>query len=278
MLLFLGIAFLFIAILDLLHTLAYKGMDIFSGYGANLPTQLWIAARYVQALSLLLAPVFLTRRLSAAGALSAYGLLLALILAGVFSRHFFPDCYVEGVGLTPFKIISEYVICGILLAAIGLYLKMKSRFHPSVLRLLIISISLTIAAELSFTLYVGVYDHANLLGHFFKLAAFYMIYRAIINFSLNQPFEVLYRDLRQRDEDFIASQKRVKAIYQNMPFPVFIWQTDKGDIRLVDFNLAAQKAIPQKLINFLGKSAREIHESSIPKLLMIWRSACVKRR
>ena len=45
-LLFLGIAYLFVAGFDLVHTLAYKGMDIFVGYGANLPTQLWIAGRY----------------------------------------------------------------------------------------------------------------------------------------------------------------------------------------------------------------------------------------
>ena len=50
-LLFLGIAYLFVSALDLLHTLAYKGMGVFPGYDANLPTQLWIAARYVQGLS-----------------------------------------------------------------------------------------------------------------------------------------------------------------------------------------------------------------------------------
>lgn len=44
-LLFLGIAYLFIGGLDLAHTLAYKGMGIFSGYDANLPTQLWISDR-----------------------------------------------------------------------------------------------------------------------------------------------------------------------------------------------------------------------------------------
>jgi len=37
--LLIGIAFLFIAIIDIFHTLAYKGMGIFQGYDANLPTQ-----------------------------------------------------------------------------------------------------------------------------------------------------------------------------------------------------------------------------------------------
>ena len=44
-LLFLGVAYLFIGGIDLIHTLAYKGMGIFQGYDANLPTQLWISSR-----------------------------------------------------------------------------------------------------------------------------------------------------------------------------------------------------------------------------------------
>jgi hypothetical protein len=55
-LLFIGIAYFFVGMIDILHTLAYKGMGVFSGYDANLPTQLWIAARYLQSISLLLAP------------------------------------------------------------------------------------------------------------------------------------------------------------------------------------------------------------------------------
>ena len=63
-LLFVGIAYLFIGGLDLIHTLAYKGMGIFPGYDANLPTQFWIAARYVESLSLLIAPLFLGKKLN----------------------------------------------------------------------------------------------------------------------------------------------------------------------------------------------------------------------
>ena len=37
---FIGIAYLFIALIDTLHTLAYEGMDIFRGYDSDLGTQL----------------------------------------------------------------------------------------------------------------------------------------------------------------------------------------------------------------------------------------------
>ena len=56
--LFIGIAYLFVGGLDLTHTLAYKGMGIFSGDEANLATQLWIVGRYVESISLLIASKF----------------------------------------------------------------------------------------------------------------------------------------------------------------------------------------------------------------------------
>ena len=62
-LLILGIGFLFIGTIDLVHAMAYKGMNIFPSYGANLPTQLWIVARYTESLSLLMALLFFDRKI-----------------------------------------------------------------------------------------------------------------------------------------------------------------------------------------------------------------------
>jgi hypothetical protein len=59
-LLFLGLAFLFIGGLDLLHTLAYKGMGVFRPDDANYSPQLWIAARFLQSLALGPWPFFLS--------------------------------------------------------------------------------------------------------------------------------------------------------------------------------------------------------------------------
>ncbi|MBF0526508.1 MAG: PAS domain-containing sensor histidine kinase, partial [Deltaproteobacteria bacterium] len=57
--LILGFSSLSIGALDLAHTLAYQGMGVFFGHGANPATQLWMAARYVQSLSLLIASMYL---------------------------------------------------------------------------------------------------------------------------------------------------------------------------------------------------------------------------
>ena len=56
---FLGVGYLFVGALDLAHTLGYVGMRVFPGHDddTNLATQLWIVARYVEGLSLVLAPI-----------------------------------------------------------------------------------------------------------------------------------------------------------------------------------------------------------------------------
>lgn len=49
---FIGISYLYVGTIDFFHTLAYKGMNIFTGFDTNLATQLWISARYMESISL----------------------------------------------------------------------------------------------------------------------------------------------------------------------------------------------------------------------------------
>ena len=82
--LFIGIAYLFIGSLDMIHTFAYKGMGPFNNYGANLSTQLWIAARYVESISLLIGPFIIGRRIKSSWTLFAFTIIISLLLASIF--------------------------------------------------------------------------------------------------------------------------------------------------------------------------------------------------
>ncbi len=139
-LLFIGIAYLFIAFLDLLHTLAYKGMPIFTDYDyyAN---QLWIGARYLESTTLLVAFYFLgaQNKFNPERIFFVYTILTAFIVLSIFYWKIFPVCFVDGKGLTAFKKISEYVICLILIGSITLLHKNRSRFEPSIYRVLLLS-------------------------------------------------------------------------------------------------------------------------------------------
>ena len=201
-LLFIGIAYLFIGGLDLLHTLSCKGMAIFGGFGSNLPTQLWIAARYMESLSLLIAPLLFHRRLKTNLVFLGYSVAVSLILLSTFYWKNFPVCFVEGAGLTPFKKISEYIICLILLASIGFLLKNRKEFERKVLQWVIWSIVVTIASELAFTFYVHVYGLSNLIGHYLKILSFYLMYKAIIETGLAKPYDLLFRNVKQSEERY----------------------------------------------------------------------------
>jgi signal transduction histidine kinase len=199
-LLYLGIAYLFVGAIDLVHTLAYKGMRIFPEFDANLPTQLWIAARYLEASSLLLAPWFLNRRLNPGLLFAGYFLTFTLLFLSIFYWKIFPLCYVEGVGLTPFKKISEYIICGVLAGGLAFLWRRRAEFDGNVLRLIVWSIILTIGSELAFTFYVSVYGLANFIGHILKILSFYLIYKALIETGLVKPYNLLFRNLKLGEE------------------------------------------------------------------------------
>ena len=198
--LFLGIAYLFVGAVDLVHTLAYTGMGVFPGATTNLPTQLWVSARYLESASLLAALLLIRRKTRAYALFSAYLVIFVLLLCAIFWWDVFPVCFIEGKGLTPFKKTSEYVISGVFAAAILLLVKNRKLFDKKVLQLTAWSLLVSIGSELSFTLYVHAYGLPNLVGHFLKIISFYLIYRAIIDTALTKPYALLFRDVKQSQE------------------------------------------------------------------------------
>jgi PAS domain S-box-containing protein len=199
-LLLIGIAYLFVGGFDLIHTLAYKGMNIFQGYETNLPTQLWISARYMESLSLLIAPLFLRRKLKVNLVFLTYAAASTLLLLFIFYWDIFPTCFIEGIGLTPFKKISEYIISLIFLASIVLLLMNRRDFDKNILQWVVWSITVTIASELAFTFYIDAYGFSNLVGHCFKILSFYFIYKALIETGLSKPYDLLFRNLKKSEE------------------------------------------------------------------------------
>ena len=197
--LIIGISSLFISVIDLLHTLSYSGMGIILEFDANLPTQLWIAARYWQSLSYLLALLAINKKINA-GYLMVSGVVIISLLFVTIFYGIFPTSYIEGIGLTPFKIISEYIIILIFLASTIILYKFRSEFNRKIFLLVIASISATIISELAFTLYVSVFDVSNFIGHLLKIIAFFFIYKAIIEKGLQDPFGLLLRKLKLTDE------------------------------------------------------------------------------
>ncbi len=234
----LGIAYFFIGSIDLLHTIGYKGMNIFRGYDTNLPTQLWIAARYMESFTLLATPFFLKRKVRTDVVFFSYSLITVMIVVSVFILKNFPVCFVEGAGLTIFKKVSEYIISLILLFAVIHIYRREKEFDRDVLNLLVLSIILTICSELSFTFYIHAYGISNMVGHFLKIVSFYLIYKAVVEKGIREPYDLLYRELKQSKEEtdqiinsltdtlFVFDPSNGKALRWNKVFSEISGYTD----------------------------------------------------
>ena len=210
--LFLGIALFFVSLIDLTHALTYSGMEIIHVQflnPANLPTQLWLCARYLQAFSFLIAPFFISFKVRSRWMLFGFLILTAVIFTEVFSGHF-PTAYVAGSGLTAFKIISEYIISAILLISIFELYRKKTSFDAVVFKLIIWAIIFSIISELFFTVYVDVYGILNFAGHFTKIIVFYLLYRAIVVNSLIKPHSLLYYNTKKYEQSLEQSRAELK--------------------------------------------------------------------
>lgn len=198
---FIGIAYLFVSILDLLHTLGFKGMPIFTGYDyyAN---QFWVCARFLEAVSLLVPFLFLRRKraLPVHRIFAAYALVTGALIASILYFRVFPVAFVEGQGQTAFKVASEIVVIVILAVAANLMHRNRDRLAPAIYRKLLLSVLFTILSELAFTVYVDNYDILNLLGHVFKIVSFYLIYQAIVITCITEPYASIFKELTEKEE------------------------------------------------------------------------------
>lgn len=195
-LLYLGTAYLFVAIIDVAHTMTYYGMNVFLGYGPNTPTQLWIAGRFVEAVSLFLAAMLASRPIPRSALLGAYGMTTSILLVSIMWLKVFPVCFIEGQGLTAFKVAGEYAISILIVGAILQLRSRRDQLGRSLYRVMVASMAVNIVAELSFTLYTDVYGIMNFVGHMARLVAFYLIYRGVVIPGIDASYNAVTTELK----------------------------------------------------------------------------------
>ncbi len=267
---FIGVTFVFIAILDFLHTTVYQGVGIFAEGGGTLSTRLWIAARYMQAVTLLAAPL-LIRRKAADGSQLRSSISLQIFSSSLqfSSSESFLSPYIEGVGLTPFKIISEYIICVLLIGAVVLLYRHSDSFDRQVLDNLVIAIVLTIISEIAFTEYASFVDIFSVIGHVVRFLAYYFFYRAIIEVGQEKPYNLLYRDLNE-------SEKRFRALYASMTEGVAVHEIildesgKASDYRLTEVNPAFSAITGIPADKAVGSRASVLYGAGEPPYLEIY--------
>ncbi|HEY0833680.1 MAG TPA: MASE3 domain-containing protein [Azospirillum sp.] len=198
---FIGLSFPAVAAIDLLHTIAFPGMNVFPVSGANLATQMWLAARYVQAGNFLVAPLLLPgARVSSAVVLGTQAVLFSLVVLLTVTFDVMPAAYVDGYGLTAFKIASEYAVSGVVGLACLALIARRRHLDPGVFTLSLGGMALVIPQEMAFTLYHDPHGLMNALGHFCKILSYYLLYKAVVVTALKHPYDLLFYRLCRSEQ------------------------------------------------------------------------------
>ena len=193
----LGVALCTVAALHIVHLVDYPGLGLISG-SLDPPTQIWLGARFLLAVSFIAASFVIGRRLNLGVLAAIYAGYAALLLASIYWWHIFPATLLAG-GLTPFKKVAEYVVCALFAAAVVLLWRRRSRLPYQSWRLLRAGLVASIISELWFTIYHSVATWPNLTGHLFLVTSALLIFRAVIDDGLARPHALVVSNLREAE-------------------------------------------------------------------------------
>ena len=214
--------------LDLLHTMVFKGMMLLHSDSGNLAAQFWLAARLMQAVALVIAPFLLSRSVRMPLLHAAFGTwsvsCTLLIFGGLF-----PVAYVDGQGLTPFKIYSEYLIIALLMTALWLFGRQRALMSRRLFWSMNAAVLAMIASEFAFTQYVSAHGSANLIGHLLKIYAYWFVYVALVRNTSEQR-----RLAREREALLIDLGERIKELRCMYAVSEAVDQTGRPMCQLMD--------------------------------------------
>jgi signal transduction histidine kinase len=205
-----------LAFVLLLHAVAYKGMNVLvpplMPGDANPTTQLWVVGRYILAAVLVTAPFFTGRRANVMVGFLITCVPVGLLVMSIIVWRIFPTCYIDGSGLTAFKIWSEYAIVAVLAFAAVMLWQRRERIGRRMADLTLLAIGFFIAASLLFTLYVDTTGLLNVLGHLAQLSGFVLVMAGIFVSAVSRPIETVYAELVANDARLTRANRALSML------------------------------------------------------------------
>jgi PAS domain S-box-containing protein len=192
--LFVATGFLTVAMTSAMHALSYPGMpDLLTVNSMHKSICYSVASGLLAAGVLLLAAYvrpdesgWYVGRYLLAGASLAGALLVFATVSLFVSDHAVP--YSTDYGATSLKAGTELLIIGVNLAAVVVYLRRQWKQRDESVVMLVAALGANSLAHLAFTASDSVFDLFALLGHIYKVVAYYAIFRAMLISSLQRPY------------------------------------------------------------------------------------------
>lgn len=268
--LILGMGLLCVAILDFMHTLSYQGMpDLVTPAHPEKAINFWLAARIFSAATFLYVALVTQRSWSSR---QSWLILLMSVLLSIFiswlllyHEQQMPRTFIPGEGLTPLKIITEYLLSLVYaVAAVLLFRRARQQAREDYLWLASAA-WIQGVAELFFTLYDNVTDTFNMLGHVCKAMAYFMVYRGVFVYSIRSSFQYLEQEVHGRTEELRENQRRLQIMIDRSP----------GALAMFDREMRYMM-VSQSWLNTFGRQGRDVigmsHYEDLPEITQQWKT------
>ena len=205
----LACAFLAIALLDLAHMLSYRGMPVWvTPASAEKAIAFWLVSRVLLAFTLLAVACRLCHRSIALPRVlllsSSLGLVVLVVYLQLFQPQLWPRTFIDGEGLTRFKVQMEWLIISLFALAAWVFWHGREVADRDYFDGMLAATLVSILAELCFTAYSSVNSFYSLLGHLYKIVSYGFIYQVVFVSSVRAPYERLAVEMNER----IAAQQR----------------------------------------------------------------------
>lgn len=193
--LYIGALFFCIGIIEIVHTISYKGMPYFftesSTYTA---TWFYMIGRLTQAIGFLVILTLKQKEIRKYFRWNVYMIAVAYALVWILIIYFptplLPSLIEDGHGPTWLKIMMQFFAI-LLQIALIFYLIFNSKGAKRMNTMIILASVYLIISDIMFMSYKDVYDLWNFMGHLFQLSGFYYLIRALYYSSVEKPFQDL---------------------------------------------------------------------------------------
>ncbi|WHX40096.1 MASE3 domain-containing protein [Mesobacillus sp. AQ2] len=180
--LMLSFLFFIVGVLDLLHTVTFKGMPFFiTESSIAKATWFWVAARVAESLLIVLVLILPERQLkmdSRRICLALCTIVLGTIMYMIFRyEQSLPLLVIEGEGTTLLKNVIEYGVGFLHFISIVISLYFYHEGKDGQHLYVALAFTFLFLSELVFTIYQSVYDIDNFTGHLYKAAGYFFIMR-----------------------------------------------------------------------------------------------------
>lgn len=260
--LLIGGIFFSVGLLDLGHTLTYKGMPMLLNLNTTAAaTWFWIIARLTE--SVFLCILFILKDKSIDKKSRQPIFLLACLY--VFSLGFMvltksaqlPVLIVPSIGPTPLKNTLEYMICAIHIITALLILTLYRRQPRPPLLSLSLAFFILFLGELLFTRYRNVYDWYNIIGHVFKVGGYFYLMKGFYISMIEEPFT----NQRLAEKEARRQQRQLELITSTVGEGLYLLDA-QGKVTFS--NPEAERLLGWSHEEVIGKSKQELMHNPGP--------------